>query len=183
MKCEKALEPILNYHWYLETGLNLGFGTTCTNSPFKHSFENKNAHKKLKFVNISFLTPLLVFLLQGWLDVLKQNCRNTSFSFNLIFFNKYTVANIDLSNRNEMISLEKQKELWPGQTPFLQEIHKNWSKIYEVGSWVCFPNHWFEIISKKVMWITCWLPCYIGASTSILGVCKHPYMDFFQIVT
>jgi hypothetical protein len=60
MKCEKALEPIINYHWYLETGLNLGFGTTCTNSPFKHSFENKNGHKKLRFVNISFFTPLLV---------------------------------------------------------------------------------------------------------------------------
>jgi hypothetical protein len=64
MKCEKALEPIINYHWYLETGLNLGFGTTCTNSPSKHSFENKNGHKKLMFFNISFLTPL-VFLPQG----------------------------------------------------------------------------------------------------------------------
>jgi hypothetical protein len=65
MKREKALEPIINYHWYLETGLNLRFGTTYTNSPFKHSFENKNGHKKLKYVNITFLTPLLVFLSQG----------------------------------------------------------------------------------------------------------------------
>jgi hypothetical protein len=65
MKREKALEPIVNYQWYSETGLNLGFGTTCTNSPFKHSFENKNGHKKLRFVNISFLTPLPAFLRQG----------------------------------------------------------------------------------------------------------------------
>jgi hypothetical protein len=64
MKHEKALEPIINYHRYLETGLNLGFCTTCTNSPFKHSLENKNGHKKFRFVNITFLTPLLVFYLK-----------------------------------------------------------------------------------------------------------------------
>jgi len=40
---------------------------------------------------------------------LKQNCQNTSFSFNFIFFNKYTVANIDLSKKNQMISLEKKR--------------------------------------------------------------------------
>jgi hypothetical protein len=110
MKCEKALEPIINYHWNLEIGLNLGFGTTCTNSPFKHSFENKNGQKKLRFVNISFLTPL-VFFTSRMIRCFKTKLPKPGFSSNLICFNKYIVANIDLSNKNQMINLEKKGEL------------------------------------------------------------------------
>jgi hypothetical protein len=87
-----------------------------------------------------------------------------------------------------MISLEKQRELWPKQTPFLQQIpflqqtHRNWSRDYEVGSQVYLTSHWFEVAGKKVMRIACWLPCYMGAGINILGVYEHPYMDFFQII-